>query len=475
MQRGSAASRCRRTTSRSSTRSTRSSSTRPARRSSSRAGPTDAAELYYQFARIVRGLQRERDYEVDEAKRTVVPTEEGIGRVEDALGVENLYDARQPELRAPAPAGAARQGALQARRRLLVQTRRGEDRRRVHRSHPRRPPLERRSAPGGRGQGRREDQGGEPDPRDGHAAELLPHVREALGHDRHRVHRGRRVRAHLRPARSSRSRRTSRWSAPTTPTSSTRPKTRSTTPRSTTSPSATRRASRCSSAPSRSRSRRSSRELLEKRGIPHEVLNAKQHEREAEIIAQAGQLSARHRRDEHGRPRRRHPPRRQSRGPGAPRVHEGRARRRARPSTKRATPSCLPRFQAESQGRGRQGARHRRPLRARHRTPRVAPHRQPAAWPRRPPGRPRREPLLPVARRRADAPVRDRSHAAGDGHVVPRRRSARVEDGLEGGRARAGHRRRPQLRDPQGRAQVRRGDERAAQDHLPAPPADPRR
>src|SRR5207245_9944074 len=31
-------------------------------------------------------------YEVDEAKRTVVPTEEGIGRVEQALGVENLYD-----------------------------------------------------------------------------------------------------------------------------------------------------------------------------------------------------------------------------------------------------------------------------------------------------------------------------------------------------------------------------------------------
>src|SRR3954467_10176209 len=52
----------------------------------------DAAELYYQFARVVRGLQRDRDYEVDEAKRTVVPTEEGIARVEDALGVENLYE-----------------------------------------------------------------------------------------------------------------------------------------------------------------------------------------------------------------------------------------------------------------------------------------------------------------------------------------------------------------------------------------------
>ncbi|MCZ7534761.1 MAG: preprotein translocase subunit SecA [Acidimicrobiia bacterium] len=53
---------------------------------------TDAHELYHQFARIARGLARERDYEVDEAKRTVVPTEEGIGRVERALEVDNLYD-----------------------------------------------------------------------------------------------------------------------------------------------------------------------------------------------------------------------------------------------------------------------------------------------------------------------------------------------------------------------------------------------
>jgi preprotein translocase subunit SecA len=52
----------------------------------------DAAELYYQFARVVKGLQRDRDYEVDEAKRTVVPTEDGITRVEEALGVENLYE-----------------------------------------------------------------------------------------------------------------------------------------------------------------------------------------------------------------------------------------------------------------------------------------------------------------------------------------------------------------------------------------------
>ncbi|MDQ1519303.1 MAG: preprotein translocase subunit SecA [Actinomycetota bacterium] len=53
---------------------------------------TDAHELYYQFARVTKGLQRERDYEVDEVKRTVVPTEDGIARVEQSLGVENLYD-----------------------------------------------------------------------------------------------------------------------------------------------------------------------------------------------------------------------------------------------------------------------------------------------------------------------------------------------------------------------------------------------
>ena len=52
----------------------------------------DAAKLYYQFAAIVQGLKRDGDYEVDEEKRTVVPTEEGIERVEEALGVDNLYD-----------------------------------------------------------------------------------------------------------------------------------------------------------------------------------------------------------------------------------------------------------------------------------------------------------------------------------------------------------------------------------------------
>ena len=52
----------------------------------------DAAKLYYRFASIVRSLRRDEDYEVEEDKRVVVPTEEGIEKVEAALGVDNLYD-----------------------------------------------------------------------------------------------------------------------------------------------------------------------------------------------------------------------------------------------------------------------------------------------------------------------------------------------------------------------------------------------
>ncbi|HMK99164.1 MAG TPA: preprotein translocase subunit SecA [Acidimicrobiales bacterium] len=56
-------------------------------------GPADdAAKLYYQFAGIARTLVPEVDYEVDEEKRIVVPTEEGIAKVEQQIGVGNLYD-----------------------------------------------------------------------------------------------------------------------------------------------------------------------------------------------------------------------------------------------------------------------------------------------------------------------------------------------------------------------------------------------
>ncbi len=57
-------------------------------------GPADeAAKLYYQFASIARTLTPEADYEIDEEKKLVVPTESGVEKVEKALGVTNLYDA----------------------------------------------------------------------------------------------------------------------------------------------------------------------------------------------------------------------------------------------------------------------------------------------------------------------------------------------------------------------------------------------
>ena len=58
----------------------------------------DAAANYYRFAGIARTLTRDTDYEVDEAKRIVFPTESGVERVERELGLDNLYDAVQQNL-----------------------------------------------------------------------------------------------------------------------------------------------------------------------------------------------------------------------------------------------------------------------------------------------------------------------------------------------------------------------------------------
>ncbi len=55
----------------------------------------DAAKLYYRFASIVRTMVRDVDFDVEEAKRIVVPTEIGIEKVESQLGIDNLYDEVQ--------------------------------------------------------------------------------------------------------------------------------------------------------------------------------------------------------------------------------------------------------------------------------------------------------------------------------------------------------------------------------------------
>jgi preprotein translocase subunit SecA len=58
-------------------------------------GPVDQATEWYQvFAkRVAPKLVAETDYEVDEAKRTVAVTEQGVAKVEQLLGVANLYES----------------------------------------------------------------------------------------------------------------------------------------------------------------------------------------------------------------------------------------------------------------------------------------------------------------------------------------------------------------------------------------------
>jgi preprotein translocase subunit SecA len=66
-------------------------------------GPAEqSARWYSEFAGIIARLQRgvdgEGDYEVDEAKRTVAVTERGVAKVEDRLGVDNLYESANTPL-----------------------------------------------------------------------------------------------------------------------------------------------------------------------------------------------------------------------------------------------------------------------------------------------------------------------------------------------------------------------------------------
>jgi preprotein translocase subunit SecA len=53
---------------------------------------SDSARWYRDFAKIANRLQKDIHYEVDERKRQVLTTEEGVARVEQVLGVENLFD-----------------------------------------------------------------------------------------------------------------------------------------------------------------------------------------------------------------------------------------------------------------------------------------------------------------------------------------------------------------------------------------------
>ena len=206
--------------------------------------------------------------------------------------------------------------------------------------------------------------------------------------------------------------------------------------------------------------------LLKKQGIPHNVLNAKQHEREAEIVAQAGKLGAVTIATNMA-------------GRGTDIMLGGNAEYLAKTDLKKAgfeeeviaeatgyaetddeeilpRPRDVrpaPRRAQEGDGRGGgAGPRRGRPLHPRHGAARVAAHRQPAARPRRPSGRPGREPLLHRHDGRHHAPLRLRAGHGHDGEPRHGRgHAARPEDALRRHRAGAEDRREQKLPDPQKR------------------------
>ncbi|MGH2808331.1 MAG: preprotein translocase subunit SecA [Actinomycetota bacterium] len=51
-----------------------------------------SVKWYTQFARIAPRLHKDEHYELDEKKRTIAISEEGVSKVEEVLGIENLYD-----------------------------------------------------------------------------------------------------------------------------------------------------------------------------------------------------------------------------------------------------------------------------------------------------------------------------------------------------------------------------------------------
>jgi len=62
-------------------------------------GPADVATKWYaEFARLVPRLSAETDYEINEKKRTIGILEPGVEKVENWLGIENLYESENTQL-----------------------------------------------------------------------------------------------------------------------------------------------------------------------------------------------------------------------------------------------------------------------------------------------------------------------------------------------------------------------------------------
>ena len=62
-------------------------------------GPGErSTDRYYELAKVVPHLVKDEDYTIDEKQKTIAPTEEGIAKVEKMLQIENLYDSSNLEL-----------------------------------------------------------------------------------------------------------------------------------------------------------------------------------------------------------------------------------------------------------------------------------------------------------------------------------------------------------------------------------------
>ena len=62
-------------------------------------GPSEeSTDKYYRINQIIPGLRKDKDFTIDEKSRTVVLTEEGVARVEKHLKVQNLFEPRNMEL-----------------------------------------------------------------------------------------------------------------------------------------------------------------------------------------------------------------------------------------------------------------------------------------------------------------------------------------------------------------------------------------
>ena len=165
-------------------------------------GPTqDEVRWYAEFAKIAKNLTRDVDYEVDEKKRTISVLEPGITKVEDHLGIENLYESANTPLISFLNNSIKAKELFRNDKEYVVMD--GEVL--IVDEHTGRM-LAGRRYNDGLHQAIEAKEGvhrprGVPDPRHRHAAELLPPLQEALRHDRHGDDRGLGVRQDLQARR----------------------------------------------------------------------------------------------------------------------------------------------------------------------------------------------------------------------------------------------------------------------------------